>query len=132
MKVLKGFYDRKTYMVLGIILYMEKDILVMDEETYLAINGVGRQCIGDAALHKNIPEGRIRDKILLRQMERDHKIIEERDRLRGEYWECVELGEIRPLNRIERLIMIAQGHIDNEATQAARRILVKYDINWNL
>ena len=110
---------------------MENDIIVMDEETYLAINGVSKYDIGDSALHKNIPEGRIRDRILKRQCDLDNKIIEERDRLRKEYWNKIELSEIRSPNRIERLIMVAQGHPDNEATQAARRILVKNNINWN-
>lgn len=110
---------------------MEDNIIVMDEETYLAVNGASKYSIGDSALHKNIPDGNIRKRILKRQCDLDNKLIEERDRLRKEYWNKVELGEIRLPNRIERLIGVAQGHSDNEATQAARRILVKNNINWN-
>lgn len=100
-------------------------IQIMDEETYLAINDASKFGIGDAALHKNIPEGNIRKRILKRQAIKDTELIKLRDKLRKEYYEKIKSGEIRQPNRIEKLTRIANGHPDNEATQAAQRLLSK-------
>ena len=102
-----------------------EDIIIIDEESYLAINGASKYGIGDAALHKNIPEGKIRKRILERQNELDRELIEKRDILREEYYNKIKIGEIRDTNRMEKLIIIANGHPDIEATKAAKRILNK-------
>lgn len=47
-----------------------------------------------------------------------------------EYESKVAAGEIEPKGAVERLIECANSHPDNEATQAARRILAKRNINW--
>ena len=47
-----------------------------------------------------------------------------------EYESKVADGEIEPKSAVERLIEHANGHPDKEATQAARRILAKRNINW--
>lgn len=112
--------------------YSKNSIPIIDEETYLTINGASRQDIGDSALHKN--KGNNSDKtwskIIAEQAKKDKQLIEKREELRKEYWDKVQLGEIRPPTRIENLIMIANGHPENEATLAARRLLTKRNIHW--
>ncbi len=109
-------------------------MLVIDEETYLSINGASRQDIGDSALHKN--KGNNSDKqwskLVNAQLKKDQKLCELRQKLREEYQQKVEKGEIRPPTRIETLINIANGHNDNESVQAARRLLEKRNINWKI
>jgi hypothetical protein len=108
------------------------EIPVMDEETYLSINGASRQDIGESALHKN--RGGASDKawkrIIDAQAQKDTKLLARRQKLREEYNEKVAKGEIRPPSRYEKLISTAQGHPDNEAVQAARRILERKGISW--
>lgn len=106
-----------------------KEIQVIDEETYLATNGAGRQEIGEAALHKNIPEGRIRQRLVDCQAEKDREILRKRNELRQEYKARVDAGEIRAHTRLERLISTAHGHSDLESTKAARRLLKKKGID---
>ena len=105
---------------------------VISEETYLFINGVSRQDIGDAAFHKN--KGNNSDKtwskMVNAQAEKDRKLILRREELRTEYWSKVNIGELRPPTRTEKLISIANGHPDNESVIAARRILDKNGINY--
>jgi len=48
-----------------------------------------------------------------------------RDRALAEYDALVAAGLIVPPDRISRLRRAAAGHPDNEATQAARRVLAK-------
>jgi hypothetical protein len=107
-----------------------KEPLVIDEETFFAMNGAGRNEIGDSALHKNIQEGKAKRDMLKRQSKKDLEIIEKRDKLRKEYNDKVTSGEIRPPTRIERLHETANGIEDNEAVQAARRLLQKKGIDW--
>ena len=42
------------------------------------------------------------------------------------YNALVTAGEIRPLTRLEKLETLADGHLDNPSTQAARRLLAKH------
>ena len=93
---------------------------VMEEETYLSINGASRQDIGDSAFHKN--KGSHSDKswskMIDAQSEKDRRLINKRAEL------------IRELTRNEKLIATANGNIDNECTIAARRLLDKKGIDW--
>jgi hypothetical protein len=104
----------------------------MDEETYLATNGASRQDFGEPALHRQ-PRAKPDqiEKNANRQLEKDYELSARRDQLRKEYADKVASGEIRPLTRTEKLIQNANGHEDNESTQAARRILKKSGIDWN-
>jgi hypothetical protein len=108
------------------------EIKIIDEETYLSINGASRQDIGDAAFHKN--KGNNSDKtwskMVNAQVEKDRKLILRREELRTEYWSKVNAGELRPPTRFEKLISIANGHPDNESVIAARRILDKNGIKY--
>ena len=53
-----------------------------------------------------------------------------RDAAVGEYNRMVAQGKIIPPTQIDRLIATANGHPDNEATQAARRSLEKRGYDW--
>jgi len=105
---------------------------IIDEETYLAINGASRQNIGDAALHKN--RGGRSDKawrkIVDAQAKKDHELIIKRAKLREEYRRKVDSGEIKTPSRFETLWHTAQGNEENVAVQAARRILERKGYNW--
>jgi hypothetical protein len=114
----------------GLFKEKQTEIPIIDEETYLAQHGASRQDIGDAALHKNIPEGKIRKKLIEEQATKDRALIKKREQLREEYKKKIESGEIRPPTRKESLIATANGHPDNAAVQAARRILEKRGIDW--
>ena len=106
--------------------------LVIDEETFLTTNGASRLSIGESALHKNKGKNsdKIWKKIVDRQAAKDKMLIEKREQLRIEYQSLCDQGVIRSPSRIERLIETAQGHDDNEAVQAARRLLTKQNISW--
>ena len=110
-----------------------QEIPVLTEEQYLAVNGAGRNSMGEPALHKN--RGNLSDRswsrIVNRQAGKDLAIVQLRDQLRTEYREKIAQGLIRAPTRIERLIDTANGHPDNESVQAARRILQKSNIDWN-
>ena len=105
---------------------------IMEEETYLSINGASRQDIGDSAFHKN--KGNNSDKtwskMVNAQAEKDRKLIIRREELRKEYWQKVENGEFRPPTRNEKLISTANGNPENECVIAARRLLEKKGIDW--
>ena len=95
-----------------------------DEEHYLASRGVGRNSLGDAGLHKqpgSTPKSRARAVAL--SQARDDVTIERRCELRAEFADRLERGEIRLMTPKECLMDTASGHSDNEATQAARRLL---------
>lgn len=108
-----------------------KNIPVMEEEDYLAMHGASRQDIGDSALHKNRGSSeKAWKRIVEHQAQKDADLISRRQKLREEYWAKVGSGELRPPTRIEKLIATAQGHPDNLAVQAARRLLEKKGISW--
>ena len=48
----------------------------------------------------------------------------------AQYYEAVKNGEIIPKTEIEKTIEKAQGHPDNESTQAARRMCAKRGYDW--
>ena len=68
-------------------------------------------------------------KIVSAQSEKDAEIIRKRDVARTEYNKLVEDGSIKKPTRIESLIKTANGHPDNQATIAARRVLEKRGID---
>jgi len=103
-------------------------MLILTEEEFLIRNGASRLDLGDSALHKNKGNNsdKVWKKIIENQTQKDRKLIEKREALRKEYKKLVLEGFIRPPTREERLLIIAGGSIDNEATLAARRLLEKY------
>lgn len=106
------------------------DIPVMTEEQYLSINGAPFMKGAEPALHKNIKPDRNKDKNIERVQKAMIENNQRREELRAEYADKITKGEIRKPTRTEELIRTANGHPDNEATQAARRLLEKRGVNW--
>jgi hypothetical protein len=109
-----------------------KDIPVLTEEEYLAQQGYGRGAIGEAGLHRssNNISRKVWQKKVDAQFDKDAEVVKKRAELRQEYQDKVVAGEIRSPSRFEELIKKANGHPDNEAVQAARRLLEKKGIDW--
>jgi hypothetical protein len=109
-----------------------KDIPVLTEEEYLAQQGYGRGAIGEAGLHRssNNISRKVWQKKVDAQFDKDAEVVKKRAELRQEYQDKVAAGEIRAPSRFEELIKKANGHPDNEAVQAARRLLEKKGIDW--
>jgi hypothetical protein len=118
----------------GVDKNLTSDIPSMTEEEYLSANGAGRQGIGDAATHRssNKISPKTWSKTVEIQAKKDAKLVTMRDELRKEYQSKVASGEIREPSLTEQRIRIANGHPDNESTQAARRLLNKKGINWEI
>src|SRR5690606_14312503 len=97
------------------------------EEEYLTANGASRSNIGDAGLHRFSASmsPKTWSRLVKTQADQDMALEARRATLRAEYWRKVESGEITPPSRTQRLLRAAQGHPDNESTQAARRLLAK-------
>ncbi len=57
-------------------------------------------------------------------------IIKKEEEAIAQYYEAVKNGEIIPKTEIEKTIEKAQGHPDNESTQAARRMCAKRGYDW--
>ena len=104
--------------------------LPMTEEGYLAFKGASRQGFADAALHKNIQEGRAKQEALKRMSTKDKILMEKRETLRTEYAEKIKSGEIKAPTRIDKLVDVAHGMGENEAVKAARRLLEKQGVDW--
>jgi len=56
----------------------------------------------------------------------------QRDAARDKYVRLVEIGEIVVTTHTQQLIRTARGHPDNTSTQAARRLLDKRLISWEV
>ncbi len=97
-------------------------IKTLDE--FLAENGAGRYN-HEFALHHNRAKGKAHQKMVRDQLSDALAHEKKRDELKKLYKTKVKAGEFRPMTRIENLQRIAQGHEDNPAVQAARRILAK-------
>ena len=108
------------------------ETLVLDEESYLAMNGAGMSQIGDASLHmrtsRQSPD--MWKRYVVRQAETDAAVVVRRAVLRSEFATKVDAGEIRIPTATEQLIARACGHEDNDSVQAARRICERKHIDW--
>lgn len=108
-----------------------KEPVVMDEETYLAVNGASNMGFGDSGMHKGgMSHGKAWEDALKRQSLKDDELLAKRAQLQQEYRDKVQAGELRPPTVMEQRIFAANGHPDNESTQAARRMLAKKGIDW--
>jgi hypothetical protein len=88
--------------------------------------------IGDSALHRSnsqVSQAQ-RKRQLDRQAALDTALQARRDALRQEYEHLVEDGKLRSPTHTEHLVDTAHGNPDNEAVQAARRLLAKLGIGW--
>jgi hypothetical protein len=106
---------------------------VMTFEEFAAVNGASRLGIGEAALHRssNAKSATVHRKQVIAQFEKDAQLIALRDQLRHEFDCLVANGEIREPSPLESLKARANGHPDNQSTQAARRLLIKRGIDWS-
>jgi hypothetical protein len=106
---------------------------VMTFEEFAAMNGASRLGIGEAALHRssNTKSAKVHRKQVNAQFEKDALLVGLRDRLREEFDLLIAKGEIREPSHMESLKARANGHPDNQSTQAARRLLIKRGINWS-
>ena len=104
----------------------------MSESQYLASKGLSN--ISDFMLDKTkIPHGETARQTAKRLKDTDKALNEHYSKVaeaRKEYQDKVNSGEIRKPSTIERLMDVAHGHEDNEATKAARRALEKRGIDW--
>lgn len=109
------------------------DVLSLDE--FLGLRGLSSP-VSDFMLDKvRFPHG-----LTLRQRKRLEKDAEkaeiEYSALRkaaiAEYQQLVAEGKIREPSRVEVLMKTANGHEDNPATHAARRVLAKRGIDWQM
>jgi len=107
--------------------FKETPVERIDEEEYLAINGAGFNSMGDAHYHAHrCKSERTWKSVLEIQRKQDVDVMVQRARLREEYREKVQRGEIVPPSLIDR----ANGPENLEATQAARRLCRKRGIDW--
>ena len=105
--------------------------MALDE--YLGLQGLGSP-ISDYSVDKmRLPHGeseRQQAQRIATGLQTAQEYSDKRQAAIREYNEKVQRGEIVPKTRTEQLIRTAQGHDDNEAVQAARRILDKRGIGW--
>ncbi len=106
----------------------------MDEEEYLAKRGVSFSTSG-FVLDKLKGNRQIRTENGKRRFQKECaeaeiSYQEKRSTAKKEYEKLIKEGKVRPLSPIEKRIKITNGHPDNAATQAARRLLAKKGIDW--
>lgn len=105
----------------------KKEVEALTEEEYLNKYGATFMAGSESALHHNIKDDKNKQKHIEISSERMKDNNKKREELREEYKKKIESGEIRKPTRREELERIASGHEDNEATQAAKRLLAKMD-----
>ena len=105
----------------------------MSEDDYLSSLGLG-SVVSDYTLDTvRLPHGetlRQRRKRLEASQAAATAHFDARDEARKEYERLVNSGEVRPPTRIESYMRTANGHPDNQSTQAARRMLEKRGYDW--
>jgi hypothetical protein len=104
---------------------------VISLEEYLPQNGAG-SIYGDPGLHRSSESmgKKTWNRLVEAQRKKDNATEAKRLMLTEQYNKKVEAGELRPPNYIEGLLATANGHPDNESTQAARRLLKKRGLTW--
>lgn len=111
----------------------EKYAIMMSRDDYIRAAG-GKSYSPNSALHHN--KGNCPDKQwskMARDEFRKAMASTRNDWELGEEYDAkVQSGELRPLTRIEHLTWKAHGHEDLQSTQAARSLLAKKGINWEL
>jgi len=97
------------------------------------MHGYSRQGIGDAGNHRRGERhsDRTWQRVISAQHAKDEAYCRMRDELRGNYEYAVARGAVRPPNLRERTIAKAQGHADNAAVRAARRLCAKHQWSWS-
>ena len=98
-----------------------------DFEDFAARRGYGMSALGEPALHKSNSSvsGAARRRQLAQVRQQGEDWAARRAELRGEFESGLASGRYRLRSGTARLSRAARGHQDNEATQAARRVLEK-------
>lgn len=106
----------------------------MTEQEFLALRGVGDAMSGYTVdkLRGNRQLGTYRGKAKFDKevSAASTRYQQSRESARDEYKRLVDRGVIRDKTPLERRLTAAHGHPDNQATQAARRLLEKQGIDW--
>ena len=107
-------------------------IAVLTFEQFAAANGASRQGLGDAGLHiSNSAVSRSTHlRLVALQAQKDHDLMVKRGDLAKVYQAKLDAGEIRAPSAREEAIAKANGHPDNDAVQAARRICERRGWYW--
>lgn len=109
----------------------QTDIPVMTEDEYLASKGYRDPFYSEPATHKGKQKtSQQQDQLLNFHIGRSNKYTAERNTVKIEYQTMLDRGEVRQPTKTERIIKAANGHIDLESTQAARRVALANGINW--
>ena len=107
---------------------------VLSEEEYLAKHGVldstSGYCLDKLRCNRQLRTQRGRKQFQKECELAEQQYQENRAARKAEYKDLCNTGAIRPPSSLERRLKIAHGHPDNQATQAARRILYKQGIDW--
>lgn len=102
-------------------------------DEFLAKRGLGSP-VSDFMLDKQrLPHGQTarQQKAMLKEQQKNaDAYASKRAQAKAEYNELLASGKIAEKSNTERLIERANGHPDNESTQAARRVLKKRGIEW--
>lgn len=110
-----------------------KEPVAMTLDEFLGMRGLSAP-ISDYSLDKvRLPHGetqRQQTKRINDGLQAAQEYSEKRQTAINEYQELVRKGEVRDKTSIEKAIDRANGHEDNESTQAARRMLEKRGIDW--
>jgi len=110
----------------------DADPQVIDFETFATQHGASRlDYCHDGAVSPagHMPKSNWR-RVMQTVAERNAELAQRRSELREEYQRLVAAGKVRPPSRIEKLLVIANGHEDRPQTHAARRVLDKRGIDW--
>lgn len=110
-------------------------MIVMNEEEYLAKQGVGSPFSGSSLDKCRFPNGLSKgqhQQMMKLVNKQDDAYYKKRAEAREEYKALVESGQIRPRTKEEDLIFKANGNPENASTQAARRLCQKKGIIWQV
>ncbi len=100
---------------------------LMDFEQYAAQHGASKLDYGEAGLHQkgiNVAHS-THQRGVKAEGARNAALASKRDELQKKYEAEITAGTVRAPSGQEKMELTAQGHPDNAATQAARRVLAK-------
>lgn len=116
----------------AVLNFEAEEPVMMSFEHFASSRGASRFLIGEAALHMSSanksPNTHRRQ--VRAQAHADHALIIKRGQLQIEYEALVADGKLRPPTALESTLATAHGHPDNDAVQAARRVLTRRGYNW--
>ena len=108
------------------------EAIAMDEDEYLASKGVSSTTPHFASFAS--PAGHLSGRAKRAGSKHHAQLLadwqEEANRLRTEYRNKVQSGELEPKGRMARMMDKAKGHPDRSDVQAARRVLAKHGL-WS-